>query len=82
MDLCSARKECLSVTGDKFAAGGATHCELEARDCDDLVVTLLLLLFCCSPLLSEVFPSSSFVYHRSGTRASIWFHRALFTAVF
>ena len=31
MDLCSAKSECIGVTGTKFAAGGATHCELEAR---------------------------------------------------
>ena len=39
MDLCSARKECIGVTGNHFATGGETHCELEAHDCDDLLVS-------------------------------------------
>ena len=47
MDLCSAKSECIGVTGNKFATGGATHCELEARDCDALVVSGRCCCCCC-----------------------------------
>ena len=52
MDLCTAKSECIGVTGESFATGGATHCELEARDCEALVVSgcccyTVLLLLCC-----------------------------------
>ena len=42
MDLCTGRSECIGITG-----GTARDCELEARDCDALVVSGCGCCCCC-----------------------------------
>ena len=42
MDLCTERSECIGITG-----GTAIDCELEARDCDALVVSGCGCCCCC-----------------------------------